>query len=124
MNQLQHYLLMLIDKQCIDVDDYISFDKIIAELKPIYQQENIVLDEKEITAALGEMVDAGDLEYTQKSYHMTARGLIYARSYPIITDLLNDKGEELNQSYKTSMLFLWIGVILSILFSFILLIVK
>jgi len=119
MNQLQHYLLTFIDNKFINIEEYIPFDKIIAELTPVYKQQNLLLDQTQINTALARIVDSGYLESTKRNFRITVRGLIYARSYPIITELMNVQIEELNKRYQSSILYLRLGVIAAIILSLI-----
>jgi hypothetical protein len=113
MNQIQHNLLMFIEHRYINVQEYIPFNKIIAELLPIYKQNNILLDQSQIYQALSRIVDEGYLEATNNNYRLTLRGLIYAKAYPI----LQVEAARLNQRYQSRINYLSFFVILSVFFS-------
>jgi hypothetical protein len=60
------------------LEDQISFESIMAMLKPLFEQEDAVLDEDEVRKQLSALAELGYLNETDGSYFLTLRGMVYS----------------------------------------------
>jgi hypothetical protein len=73
------------------LEDQISFESIMAMLKPLFEQEDAVLDEDEVRKQLSALAELGYLNETDGSYFLTLRGMVYSQTVPTLTQAAQDE---------------------------------
>jgi hypothetical protein len=73
------------------MDNEISFDSIAALIKPIFEEENALLDEAELKRNLDALVTLGYLTATDDAYFLTFRAMLYSQTAPSISQLAKEE---------------------------------
>ena len=95
MDIFQQWLLLRIQERfgvgSTPMDIEIPFDSIAALIKPIFEEENALLDEEELKRNLDALVTLGYLSVTDDKYFLTFRAMVYSQSSPFISQLAKEE---------------------------------
>ena len=95
MDIFQQWLLLRIQERfgigSTPIDNEISFDSIAALIKPIFEEENALLDESELRRNLDALVALGYLTAKGDMYSLTFRAFIYSQAHPSLTQLVKEE---------------------------------
>jgi hypothetical protein len=91
----QQWLLIKIEEEFgagrNPLENAISFDSIMEMLKPLFEQEDAVLDEDEVRNQLGALAELGYLTETDGNYFLTLRAVVYAQAAPSMAQTAKDE---------------------------------
>lgn len=73
------------------MENGIPFDSIVALIKPIFEEENALLDEAELKRNLDALVAFGFLATTDGMYFLTFRAMVYSQTSPSISQLAKEE---------------------------------
>lgn len=73
------------------MDNEISFDSIVALVKPIFEEENALLDEADLRRNLDALVTLGFLMAADDKYLLTFRAMVYSQTSPSISQLTKEE---------------------------------
>ncbi len=95
MNIFQQWLLLRIQERFgvgkNPMDNEISFDSIVALVKPIFEEENALLDEADLRRNLDVLVTLGFLMAADDKYLLTFRAMVYSQTSPSISQLTKEE---------------------------------
>ena len=95
MDIFQQWLLLRIQERFgvgkNPMDNEISFDSIVALVKPIFEEENALLDEADLMRNLDALVTLGFLMAADDKYLLTFRAMVYSQTSPSISQLTKEE---------------------------------
>ena len=95
MDIFQQWLLLRIQERfgigTSPMDSEIPFDSIAALIKPIFEEENALLDEAELKRNLDALVALGYLSETGDVYFLTFRAMVYSQISSSIPQLAKEE---------------------------------
>lgn len=95
MDIFQQWLLIKIEEEFgagrNPLESAISFDSIMEMLKPLFEQEDAVLDEDEVRNQLGALAELGYLTETDGNYFLTLRAVVYAQAVQSMAQTAQDE---------------------------------
>jgi hypothetical protein len=91
----QQWLLLKIQEQFgggkSPMEEAISFKSIAAMLKPIFEQEDAVVDDDELRRHLDALVGLGYLMEMDGAYYLTLRAMVYSQAAPSLAQMAQDE---------------------------------
>jgi hypothetical protein len=91
----QQWLLLRIQERfgvgTAPMENGIPFDSIAALIKPIFEEENALLDESELKRNLDALVALGYLTISDEMYFLTFRAMVYSQTSPSISQLAKEE---------------------------------
>lgn len=69
----------------------ISFDSIVAVIRPDFERDKILLNESDIERNLLKLVKLGYLITTNNKYYLTLRAIVYSEAAPEVTKLVQEE---------------------------------
>ena len=95
MDIFQQWLLLRIQEQfgigVNPMENGISFTSIVNLIKPIFEEENALLDEAELKRNLDVLVALNYLTMTNDMYFLTFRAIVYSQSATSLTQLAKEE---------------------------------
>ncbi|MBK8428490.1 MAG: hypothetical protein IPL27_22185 [Lewinellaceae bacterium] len=95
MDIFQQWLLLRIQERfgvgSTPMENEIPFDSIAALIKPIFEEENALLDEAELKHNLDALVALGFLSATGDGYFLTFRAMVYSQISSSIQQLAKEE---------------------------------
>lgn len=95
MDIFQQWLLLRIQEQfgtgVSPMENGISFTSIVNLIKPIFEEENALLDEAELKRNLDVLVVLNYLTTTNDMYFLTFRAIVYSQSATSLTQLAKEE---------------------------------
>lgn len=95
MDIFQQWLLLRIQERFgvgkNPMDNEISFDSIVALVRPIFEEENALLDEADLKRNLDALVTLGFLTAADDKYLLTFRAMVYSQTSPSISQLTKEE---------------------------------
>jgi hypothetical protein len=91
----QQWLLLRLQEQFgggkSPMENAISFESILAMLKPIFEQEDAVVDDDEVRRHLDALVGLGYLMDMDGAYFLTFRAMVYSQAAPSLAQMARDE---------------------------------
>ena len=123
MDIFQQWLLLRIQERfgvgSTPMDNEISFDSIAALIKPIFEEENALLDEAELKRNLDALAVLGYLTTKSDMYSLTFRAMVFSQASPSISQLAKEEfGQYVSRNWwKAAIVVILLVALVSILVS-------
>lgn len=103
MDIFQQWLLLRIQESfgggTSPMENEISFEAVVALIKPIFEQEGAPLDEAEVRRNLEALTSLGYLTVKNGIYYLTFRAIVYSQTSPSLTQAAKDEFEQYVRSH-------------------------
>jgi hypothetical protein len=103
MDIFQQWLLLRMQEQfgsgTNPMDNEITFESIVALIKPIFEQENAPIDEADIRRNLDVLVTLGYLKTERDMYFLTFRAIVYSQASASLSQLAKEEFEQYVNSH-------------------------